>query len=116
MRYPWMTLVDGHVGWLGARADGELQLAYMAALETAVRGSIDLDPTPYFQTYGPSGNAWAIFRTYLDAVAKQGAGPVTAKYLGVLAAADVFTQAHAWTLVESFRIDYGILGPFSIHP
>lgn len=43
MRYPWTTLVGGHVGRLGARADGELQLAYMADLETAVRGSIDLD-------------------------------------------------------------------------
>ena len=116
MRYPWSTLVGGHVGRLGTRADGELQLSYMADLEAAVRGSLDLDPTPYFQMYGPSGNAWAIFRTYLDEVAQQAAHPVTEKYLSVLAAADVFTQDHAWTLLESFRIDYGMLGPFGTHP
>jgi glyoxylase-like metal-dependent hydrolase (beta-lactamase superfamily II) len=116
MRYPWTTLVGGHLGRLGARADGELQIAYMADLAASVHGSLDLDPTPYFQKYSPSGNAWAIFRTYLDAVARQAADPVIAKYLGVLAAADVFTQTHAWTLLESFRIDYGDLGPFGTHP
>jgi hypothetical protein len=116
MRYPWTTLVGGHLGRLGARADGELQIAYMADLAASVQGSPDLDTTPYFQKYSPSGNVWAIFRTYLDAVAKQAADPVIAKYLGVLAAADVFTQTHAWTLLESFRIDNGDLGPFGTHP
>lgn len=53
---------------------------------------------------------------YLDAVAKQAADPVVAKYTGVLAAADVYTQDHAFTMVESLRIDKGILGPFSTHP
>lgn len=33
-----------------------------------------------------------------------------------LAAADVYTQDHAFTMVESLRIDKGILGPFSTHP
>ncbi|MFH9552000.1 hypothetical protein [Streptomyces sp. NPDC017435] len=58
----------------------------------------------------------AIFKTYLDAVAAQAAAPVAAKYTGVLAAADVFTFDHAATLVESFRIDAGLLGPFGTRP
>jgi hypothetical protein len=44
-----------------------------------------LDPTPFFQKYGPSGNAWAIFKTYLDAAAQQAAAPIVDKYLGKLA-------------------------------
>ncbi|WP_369222924.1 hypothetical protein AB5J52_17380 [Streptomyces sp. R39] len=65
---------------------------------------------------GAQGNSWAIFKTFLDAVADAAAAPVAAKYTGVLAAADVFTRDNAWTLLESLRIDTGVLGPFGIRP
>jgi hypothetical protein len=73
-----------------------------------------LDPTPFFQKYGPSGNAWAIFKTYLDAAAQQAAAPIVDKYLGQLAGADVFTVDNAFALFQSLRIDTGTLGPFGI--
>ena len=38
------------------------------------------------------------------------------KYLGKLAAADVFTFDNAFAVVESLRIDGGVLGPFGDHP
>jgi glyoxylase-like metal-dependent hydrolase (beta-lactamase superfamily II) len=115
MEYPWQTLVGGHLGRLGVRADGDIQKQYMADLDAAVRNaSAMLDPTPYFQKYGPSGNSWAIFKTYLDAVARQAAEPVVAKYTGILAAADVFTVDNAYALLESQRIDGGLLGPFGV--
>ncbi|WP_268208370.1 hypothetical protein [Streptomyces shenzhenensis] len=41
---------------------------------------------------------------------------MAAKYTGVLAGADVFTRDNAWTLLESLRIDAGVLGPFGVHP
>ena len=44
------------------------------------------------------------------------AAPVTAKYLGKLAAADVFTLDNAYVMFESLRVDYGDLGPFGDHP
>ncbi|TDD44990.1 MBL fold metallo-hydrolase [Nonomuraea terrae] len=117
MGYPWQTLVGGHLGRLGVRADGDLQKQYMADLDAAVRNaSATVDPTPYFQKYGSSGNAWAIFKTYLDAVAHQAAEPVIAKYTGTLAAADVFTVDNAFALLESQRIDGGLLGPFGVRP
>jgi glyoxylase-like metal-dependent hydrolase (beta-lactamase superfamily II) len=117
MRYPWTTLVGGHLGRLGTRADGTLQQQYVADLDAAARATIaGLDPTPFFQKYGPAGNAWAIFETYLDAAARQAAEPVIAKYTGQLAGADVFTTDNAFAMVESLRIDTGALGPFSIHP
>jgi len=115
--YPWTTLVGGHVGRLGVRADGDLQRQYVRDLDTSVRHTIaSLDPTPFFAEYGASGNAWAIFKSYLDAAAQQAAGPVVDKYLGTLGGADVFTVDNAFALLESIRIDAGLLGPFGIRP
>ena len=117
MDYPWHTFVGGHLGRLGVRADGALQIQYMDDLDTSTRAAIgSTDPTPFFAKYGAQGNSWAIFKTFLDAVAEAAAAPVTAKYTGVLAAADVFTLDNAWTLLESLRIDAGVLGPFGVRP
>jgi glyoxylase-like metal-dependent hydrolase (beta-lactamase superfamily II) len=117
MSYPWTTLVGGHLGRLGVRADAILQRAYITDLEASARDTIaTLDPTPYFQKYGPTGNAWAIFKTYLDAAARQAAEPVIAEYAGLLAAVDVFTVDNAFAMIESLRIDAGLLGPFSVRP
>ena len=115
LSYPWQTLVAGHLGRLGTRTDVNMQIAYVADLMASARAAIaSLDPTPFFQQFG--NNAWAIFKAYLDAASAQAAEPVTAKYLGQLAAADVFTVDNAFALVQSLRIDLGVLGPFGIHP
>jgi glyoxylase-like metal-dependent hydrolase (beta-lactamase superfamily II) len=117
MDYPWTSLVGGHVGRLGVRADGDLQRQYLRDLETSVMQTMaGLDPTPFFVKYGPSGNAWAIFKTYLDAAARRAAAPVVDKYLGQLGGADVFTVDNAFALFESLRVDAGTLGPFGIRP
>jgi hypothetical protein len=105
------------VGRLGDRSDGELQRAYVRDLDASVRQTMaSLDPTPFFQQYGASGNAWAIFKSYLGAAAQQAAQPVTDKYLGRLGGADVYTVDNAFTMFESLRIDAGTLGPFGIRP
>ena len=115
--YAWQTLVGGHLGRLGTRADAELQKQYLADLQASARATMaSLDPTPFFQKYGPTGNSWAIFNAYLDAASQQTAEPVVAKYLGKLAAADVFTFDNAYVVFESLRIDAGVLGPFGVHP
>ena len=115
--YDWTTLVGGHLGRLGVRADGELQREYIHDLDASVRQTMaSLDPTPFFQQYGASGNSWAIFKTYLAAAADQAAGPVIDKYIGQLGGADVFTVDNAFSLFESLRIDAGTLGPFGIRP
>jgi hypothetical protein len=117
MDYRWTTLVGGHLGRLGVRADGDLQRQYIRDLEASAKQTLaTLDPTPFFQKYGPSGNAWAIFKTYLDAAARLAAAPVVDKYLGKLAGADVFTVDNAFAMFESLRIDAGALGPFGIRP
>jgi glyoxylase-like metal-dependent hydrolase (beta-lactamase superfamily II) len=116
MSYAWQTLVAGHLGRLGTRADVELQREYVADLAASARSTVaSLDPTPFFKKYGPTGNTWAIFKAYLDAASRQAADPVVAKYTGRLAAADVFTFDSAYIMFESLRIDAGALGPFGNH-
>jgi len=115
--YPWQTLVAGHLGRLGARDDATLQKQYIADLLASTRAAeASVDPTPFYEKYGPVGNSWAIFKAYLDAVATAAAAPVVTKYSGVLGAADVFTFDNAMTMIESLRIDFGELGPFGIRP
>lgn len=117
MNYRWTTLVGGHLGRLGVRADGDLQRQYIRDLDASTKQTLaSLDPTAFFQKYGPSGNAWAIFKTYLDTAAQQAAAPIVDKYLGKLAGADVFTVDNAYALFESLRVDAGALGPFGIRP
>jgi glyoxylase-like metal-dependent hydrolase (beta-lactamase superfamily II) len=117
MSYAWQTLVAGHLGRLGTRADVDVQRQYVADLAASARATLaSLDPTPFFEKYGPAGNSWAIFKAYLDAASRQAADPVVAKYTGRLAAADVFTFDSAYVMLESLRIDAGELGPFGDHP
>ena len=116
MSYPWQTLVAGHNGRLGTRADAELQIAYVADLLASARATMaSLNPAPLFKKYG--NNSWAIIKVYFDEASAQTAAPVTAKYLGKLAAADVFTFDNAFAVFEfALREDGGVLGPFGIHP
>jgi glyoxylase-like metal-dependent hydrolase (beta-lactamase superfamily II) len=112
---PWETLVGGHMGRLGTRADVALQKAYIDDLLASTHAAIaTVDPTPFLAKYG--NNSWAFARTYLDAVADQGARPVIDKYTGLLGGTDVFTKDNSAALVNSTRIDAGFLGPLGIHP
>src|SRR5947208_2611217 len=53
-------------------------------------------------------NVWAASQQYLAAVAAYASGPVTKKYLGVLAAADVYTASTTFVILESVRLDLGV--------
>jgi hypothetical protein len=117
MRFPWKTFIGGHLGRPGTRADATLQKQYVDDLAAAAKAALgDVDPTPYFQKYYPTGNAWAIFNAYLDEATRRTAEPVIAKYTGLLAAADVFTIDNAFTMLQSVRLEAGVLGPFGVKP
>jgi glyoxylase-like metal-dependent hydrolase (beta-lactamase superfamily II) len=113
LSYPWKHYIGGHLGRLGTRADIGLHQQYVADITANVKAALStVDPTPYFQKYGP--NAWAAVKTYLDAVTDYAAAPVVAKYTGVLAAADVFTARSTLAILESVRLDLGFGS--QIHP
>jgi hypothetical protein len=112
--YPWTTLVAGHNGRLGTRDDANVQIAYVNDLVAAAKETLaTLDPTPLFKKYG--NNSWAIIAAYFDEAAAQTAAQVTGKYLGTLAAVDVFARDNAYSVFEfALREDAGMLGPFGV--
>ena len=61
-------------------------------------------------------NIWAQFAVYLDAVADLCYNTTSKKWLGKLAAQDIFGFSHARTMVSSLRLDYDILGPNGVQP
>ena len=114
--YPFQTFVGGHLTRLGTRDDVTIQQDYVADLKAAAADAIDTFNVETVYASVDDTNPWAIFRAYLDGVAAQAAGAVVPHWIDKLGGADVYTQANAYELVESLRIDYGHLGPFGIHP
>jgi len=113
LSYPWKHLIAGHLGRLGTRADVTVHQQYIADIEAGARAALaTVDPTPYFQKYGE--NLWAAVRGFLDAVADVAAAPVIEKYTGVPGAADVFTTASTFSILESIRLDLGYR--MDVHP
>lgn len=111
MGYPWTTYVGGHMGRLGIRADGELQRQYIHDLEASARKALaEVDITPYYSKYVVGGgNTWALVREYFGAIARVAAAPVIQAYAGRLAAVDVLTESHALVLIESLRVNNGLI-------
>jgi glyoxylase-like metal-dependent hydrolase (beta-lactamase superfamily II) len=114
--YPFHTFIGGHLTRLGTRDDITIQQQYVADLKAAAANAIDTFNIDTVYASVDDTNPWAVFRGYLDGVAAQAAGTVVPRWIDKLGGADVYTQANAWQLVESLRIDYGHLGPFGIHP
>jgi len=114
--YPFRTFVGGHLTRLGTRDDVTIQQQYVAELKAAAADAIDTFDVEQVYESVDDANPWAVFRGYLDGVAAQAAGAVVPRWIDKLGGADVYTQANAYELVESLRIDYGHLGAFGIHP
>jgi hypothetical protein len=107
MAYPWKHFIGSHMGRLGTRADMVLYQQYMNDIIDGVKKALaTVDPTPYFAKYG--NNVWAASQQYLAAVVAYASGPVIKKYLGVLAAADVYTASTTFVILESVRLDLGV--------
>ena len=114
LEYPFRTLVSGHLGRLGARADVETQRDYIADLRANAEQAIaGVDFMPIAQEVG-FGNIWVLFDAYLDALIAATTEPTLAAWRGKLGGVDVFTADHAWKMIESLRVDYGQLGPFGL--
>jgi glyoxylase-like metal-dependent hydrolase (beta-lactamase superfamily II) len=115
LSYPWSHFICGHLGRLATRDDVAVHQAYIADIEASVKEALaSVDPVPFYLRYGE--NFWAGVKAHLDTVTDRAAGPIIAKYTGVLAAADieVFTTTTTFAIMQSFRLDYGPSGP--VHP
>jgi glyoxylase-like metal-dependent hydrolase (beta-lactamase superfamily II) len=115
LQYPWSHYIGGHLGRLGTREDLALHQQYVGDIVASSEAALaSVDPTPYFVKYG--ANVWAGVKGYLDEVTATAAGPVVAKYTGVLGAADVeaFTYTTTFTIMQSMRLDLG--AGSQVHP
>ncbi len=107
MAYPWKHYIGGHMGRLGTRDDMVLYQQYVTDIIDNVKIALaTVDPTPFFAQYGD--NEWAAVKEYQAAQVAYASAPVIKKYLGVLAAADVYTASTAFVILESVRLDLGV--------
>jgi glyoxylase-like metal-dependent hydrolase (beta-lactamase superfamily II) len=107
LAYPWKHYIGGHMGRLGTRADMAVYQQYVADIVANVKLALaTVDPTPFFAKYG--NNAWAAVKEFQAAQVDFAATPVINKYLGVLAAADVYTASTVFVILESIRLDLGV--------
>lgn len=110
------------MGGAGNRTDVEIQREYVTdlynncadALVESVPGGdprTDIGKISEVVLGSNPGNVWAQFAVYLDAVAEVCYERTSGKWMGRLAAQDVFGFSHARTMVSSLRLDYDVLGP-----
>ena len=105
LSYDFETFIGGHMGRLGTREDVETQQEYL--LEIRENAANALATTDFFAIAEEVGfeNRWLLVDTYLDRVAQACTDATVPNWVGRLAAADVFTYSHCWTVMESLRID-----------
>jgi len=105
LSYDFETLISGHVGRLGTREDVEIQKEYILDTQAnAAKALQTVDFNAIAQKVGYT-NLWLLFDTYLDAVGEECTKLTEEKWVGKLAAVDIFTKSHCDKLVESLRID-----------
>lgn len=94
------------MGRIGTRDDMVLYQQYVNDIIDNVELALSaVDPTPFFAKYGD--NEWAAVKEYQAAQVAYASAPVIKKYLGVLAAADVYTASTTFVILESVRLDLG---------
>ena len=101
------------MGRLGTRAGMVLYRQYVNDIIDGVKKALGtVVPTPFFAKYGKS--VWVASQRYPAAVVAYASGPVIKKYVGVLAAADVYTTNTRFAILESIRLDLGFGS--QVHP
>jgi len=127
LAYDFDVYLGGHMGGPANRTAVEVQREYVKDLydncaDALVKSGSPENPSVYLGgiskevlTNNPY-NIWAQFAVYLDAVAELCYNKTSEKWLGRLAAQDIFGFSHARTMVSSLRLDYDILGPTGVQP
>jgi len=127
LEYDFDHLVAGHLARSGTRADVYVGQRYIADLKATCTRAIQLSALPPNATNPISAqeitgpvhsanpqNPWAVFKAYLDELARWCANETNARWVGTIAAVDTFGFENALTMVESLRLDYDVLGPFGV--
>ncbi len=99
------TLVGGHVGRTGTRADVARQLAFMEDLRAAAQSALKTTAPGDGLDAADRGNPWAGFDHYIDRVALACVNQLTPKWSSVLAGFDVYVWDQCYAMEQSLRID-----------
>jgi glyoxylase-like metal-dependent hydrolase (beta-lactamase superfamily II) len=116
MAYDFDHMVTGHVTRPGTPEDVRTQRDYFLELRAAAEAALSSVDLPSTMAPVDTGNAWAVFRAYLDAVGAATADEIVPRWKDRLGGADIFTLPNAWAMAESLRLDWNSLGPFSTVP
>ncbi len=105
LSFDFDTFIGGHLTRLGTRQDVETQREYV--LDMQANAAKALQTVDFFAIAQDVGfvNPWALFDTYLGALADECTSLTLAKWTPRLAGVDVFTPSHCGKLIESLRID-----------
>lgn len=115
LEYNFTKYIGGHVDHYGTRKDVVKQKHYIQdlykncveAINVGVNASVALGPV----SQANPGNPWAQFKVYLKTAADQCAERTNRKWLGQLAGVEIFGWENAFKMMESVRLDFGVLGP-----
>jgi hypothetical protein len=129
LEYDFDFYIGGHLNRVGTREDVLIQQEYVNDLYDVCveaillsgqpdNGSNPLAASTIFAPVAKAdpGNTWALFRAYLDTLTGYAANKTTAKWTDRLAATEVWAFSNAGVMLESVRIDYGVLGPYAVQP
>ncbi|KAJ7203268.1 beta-lactamase-like protein [Mycena pura] len=128
LTFDFNVLVPGHLGRLGTRQDVLLQKKCKSLIHiddthiqdmhdscvASINGGFDVAAAIGPTVAANPGNSWAEFKAYLRAAAQTCADNTTSRWIGVLGAVDVFAFESAYRMMESVRIEVGVLGPFGV--
>lgn len=110
LSFDFDTFVGGHLTRLGDRGDVETALEFARDVQAnalAALGAVDF--MAIAQEVGFQ-RQWELFDRYLDAVADACEEPTLATWGDRLGGAEAFTHSHCWTMMESLRIDWNVVG------
>ena len=118
LAYDFVTYIGGHLNRHGTAQDVQTQKEYVSDLfkfcSDAINGGFNLTEALGPTEMASPGNYWAEFKHYLKAAADVCTENTNKKWQGKLAGLDAFGWENAYKMIESLRIDYGILGPFAV--
>ncbi len=113
LEYDFTSLVSGHVTRPGTPEDVRVQIEYMNDLHATTEAALSSVDLPSTMAHVDTGNNWAVFRAYLDAVAAKATDEMVPRWKDRLGGADVFTPGNAWAMAETLRLELNSLGPFA---
>lgn len=128
LEYDFDHLISGHVNRAGTREDVLIQREYVTdlynncveAIQLSAETSNDTNSSAAFFSLAAiaaanPNNPWALTSYYVDDLLTEYCNNKTnEKWLSQLAGADVYGRSNANTMVESLRLDFGVLGPVGV--